>query len=654
MQVKTFIYGTPLGFNFYEDDSLYKDYFKAFYISSRKGRRLMVNRLDNGETTYNFLCYRIAEAGNRPNAFFGMSLVLGDYQYCSDISKLYDWFNFLFNKLINERKLFNKQGSEDGLQLQYNVAKFAEDTEDVEWLKTNIPNILSSPEIKLLKYDASFSNKVTGKIAQFNNEEKPENILKAFKQYRWICLSPLIDNNPVPELDYGELSSYLDGTAKKLLPIAISPEKKHLPLLKEMFEAMKENYNIISDFIKKTKDEESKSLFAELGQRYYDILANQLPQIAKKIEDEAGKNPPPTSLKTCSICGKQKPVNAFAEGDSICAECRANETQEEIRICKRCGKRKPIGSFSGGDTICLECRNHEKVEPTFPFPLKYLYGGIAAVVLVVVIVCAIIFIPFKQPKEANPGDQDSSEQVGDTLANKVDAATYNSFIAQQNFSGAYNCIKDKDDASDYKAGFKNAYEKYLTTLNYEQILRKLLKDDAIICKFIGIDNDKWTNFVNDGERIDNYLSKATLSDSERRSCQNLIEKYKNNMIYNDKATAWQTSFNKKKNSEKPKTEEYPPITIKSYNSSHQQKEEKTITGNSKIIGLSAIEVGGYVDVYCSQQPSPAKILGLSQDPVDAIKQKDGQFRIKPRVIGKWVYNCDYGQITIQVTKPENE
>ena len=83
MQVKTFIYGTPLGFNFYEDDSLYKDYFKAFYISSREGRRLMVNRLDNGETTYNFLCYRIAEAGNRPNAFFGMSLVLGDYQYYS-------------------------------------------------------------------------------------------------------------------------------------------------------------------------------------------------------------------------------------------------------------------------------------------------------------------------------------------------------------------------------------------------------------------------------------------------------------------------------------------------------------------------------------------------------------------------------------------
>ncbi|MBO5631450.1 MAG: hypothetical protein J5965_20475, partial [Aeriscardovia sp.] len=202
MQVKTFIYGTPFGFNFYEDDSQYKDYFKGFYISSREGRRLMVNRLDNGETTYNFLCYRITEHGNRPNAFFGMSLVLDDFMFCADFGNLYEWFNFLFDKLIKERKLFINKDA----QLLYNVSKFEEDVGDVEWLKANLPNILSSHDIKLQKYDSSFSDKKTGKVVQFNNSEKSEVILKAFKQSRWISLSSSFGGDDCPELDFGELS----------------------------------------------------------------------------------------------------------------------------------------------------------------------------------------------------------------------------------------------------------------------------------------------------------------------------------------------------------------------------------------------------------------------------------------------------------------
>ena len=57
----TYIYGTPLGFDFFEDISSLKDYFKGLYISTRKGRRLMVNRRDNGETFYNYLRYGLAE-----------------------------------------------------------------------------------------------------------------------------------------------------------------------------------------------------------------------------------------------------------------------------------------------------------------------------------------------------------------------------------------------------------------------------------------------------------------------------------------------------------------------------------------------------------------------------------------------------------------
>ena len=66
----TYIYGTPLGFDFNEDIASLKEYFKGLYISSRKGRRLMVNRCDNGETFYNYLRYGLAEKEGRPNSFF--------------------------------------------------------------------------------------------------------------------------------------------------------------------------------------------------------------------------------------------------------------------------------------------------------------------------------------------------------------------------------------------------------------------------------------------------------------------------------------------------------------------------------------------------------------------------------------------------------
>ena len=74
--IKTYVYGTPRGFNIYEKDDVYDNYFKDFYISSRRNRRLMIHRQPNGVTTYNFLKYDLLEVGGRPNAFFGMSLVI--------------------------------------------------------------------------------------------------------------------------------------------------------------------------------------------------------------------------------------------------------------------------------------------------------------------------------------------------------------------------------------------------------------------------------------------------------------------------------------------------------------------------------------------------------------------------------------------------
>ena len=136
--IRTYIYGVPHGFDFYEKDVNLNNYFKGFYISSRRGRRLMVNRQENGETIYSYLRYGLKEVERQPlHSFFGMSLVVDEYQYCPNFKVLLDWFDYLFNKLVKEQRIIKQ--NEDGV-LCYVIHKFEEVSEEVNWLKNNIPN----------------------------------------------------------------------------------------------------------------------------------------------------------------------------------------------------------------------------------------------------------------------------------------------------------------------------------------------------------------------------------------------------------------------------------------------------------------------------------------------------------------------------------
>lgn len=651
MQVKTFVYGTPLGFNFYEDDSQYKDYFKGFYISSREGRQLMVNRLDNGETTYNFLCYRIAEYGNRPNAFFGMSFVLNDYLYCSDFGNLYDWFNFLFDKLISERKLITKQGEE----LHYNVAKFEEDKDDVDWLKSNMPNILSSPDIKLQKYDASFSDKKTGKVAQFNNSEKPDIILKAFKQSRWICLSSLFGGEPEPELDFGELSQFVETITKQLLPIAINPEKKHVPVLKEMHSALNENYKSISEFVQKTRDEDRKKMFQELGLKYYDIFAKQLPQIAQKIDMGQSEPPKPPTTRECSKCGMQKPLSAFADGDTICIECRAHErNHEETRICQKCGKKKPIAAFKTGDTICIECREHESSHNSsgFVLPRKYLYGGIAVAAIAIIALCVYFGRPFKEGKSG--GDtNDKGNPTPEVIANnKVQESDYNGFIANKQFLEAYDCIKDKDDVDTYKPRLKDDYENYLITLEFNKIQREMIQNNSL-CEDIGIDTEQWNQFAEDGDQISYYLSREEINPSDKQKCEHWIKPYKNIDLFKDIAQTWERELKKKKVKQLNGPSGEMPVTIIAKVCDSDGKEVKLFNidpsssnqGKIEIQGTYIQKVGSYIEVNCSNKPSLIDHKDNRGDEPE-ITGESHHYKITIKNSGKWLYKCDQAEITI--------
>lgn len=639
MQVKTYVYGTPLGFNFYEDDSQYKDYFKGFYISSREGRRLMVNRRDNGETSYNFLCYRINEFGNRPNAFFGMSFIIGDYEYCADFNKIYSWFDFLFEKIIEQGNIVKK--TESGLQ--FGVSHFSDDVSATEWIKSNIPNILS--QIQILKYDNSFSEAKNGRIAQFSLQENNVNVLKAFKQQRWVCLSSSYKaNNDCPELAFGDLKDLINDANEQLVSIVANPEEKQVTLLKQIHNSIKENYLLITEYIKKTTDEDSKKEFSDLGQKYYDMLENNLPQIAKILQEKLGlKKTPDEERRVCTKCGREKPISAFAKGDSICLECRNSQSpKEEKKVCTKCGKEKPISSFSPGDSICIECRNRK--EKDFVFPLRYIYAGLATVGIIVIVVISVwLFIRHTDPNPSTLKEDDPVVVVSPT--GKVQESTYISFIGSRDYEGAYNYIHDKTDYASYVTRLKNDYEQYLLSLTSNQIRTEMITHDGL-WQAIGIDQNAWNKYVADVDKINQYLTKATISKSERSVCKTLIDSYKIG-IYKDKAIAWEAKLNKI-----PLTAETPtpikPQTIKVvlFGSDFTKIREYEIT-TQRNIEVQKFGVGGYVDVYCSTAPKC-----ISGNGVEAKKQQGTQppYRIKPINAGEWVYQCDDAQITIKTKK----
>ena len=215
---KTFIYGVPHGFDFYEKDAEFNDYFKGFYISSRRGRRLMINRRDNGETIYSYLRYGLKEVDRQPlHSFFGMSLVIDNYQFCPNFKVLLEWFDYLFNKLVNEHNVIKI--NDDGV-LHYVIHKFDENSSDVEWLKSNLPNILTQAgQTEIVNYDSSYADGKAGQVVSFNQPVGEKRLLDTFKKYRWISVSSeivekeenttIITDPGTIELNYEELKRCL-------------------------------------------------------------------------------------------------------------------------------------------------------------------------------------------------------------------------------------------------------------------------------------------------------------------------------------------------------------------------------------------------------------------------------------------------------------
>lgn len=477
--IKTYIFGTPHGFDFYENDEFYKSYFMGFYRSSRKGRRLVVNRRISGETVYTFLQYGLMEKQGRPNSYFGMSMVCKS-GYTTEFKKLYEWFCFIFDKLVTREVLFTING---GGNTQYKIAKFQDAFTEIDWIKTQLPNIFSSnANTPIISYNNSFSWKKTGKVYYHNIEDDLDSIVSNFKIGFTITLSEFFEKSI--SIDYNEMSDLLGDIHEKLLPIAVNLTVENSTTLKTLKSEIEEANALLDKYIPTISSTEERELYIGLSNKIKSTISN-ISQLISKCEknkntrvcSKCGQEKSLLEFKgdssiciscstihpvvrKCSKCERTKDISEFEHStDTICIECKSQSQNDKVRKCVRCNRELPLDNFEDKSNVCRNClKKDDIVTLLLEFVNKNLKVLLTIVAIFIVTVIVTLLISEKDNQDSIDSPKDVSSQdiniTSSTNPNIVDNIKFENFCSHNKFEEAFTEIREKDDRNKYTEGLK--------------------------------------------------------------------------------------------------------------------------------------------------------------------------------------------------------
>lgn len=566
--IRTYIYGVPHGFDFYEKDVNLNNYFKGFYISSRRGRRLMVNRLENGETIYSYLRYGLKEVERQPlHSFFGMSLVVDEYQYCPNFKVLLDWFDYLFNKLVKEQRIIKQ--NEDGV-LCYVIHKFEEVSEEVNWLKNNIPNIITKSEqaddvkVEIAKYDKSFFAGNVGQIVCFTKPVSEKRLFEVFHKYSWISVSSQIlekeevnacgniADSEVIEYSYEELDGKCNKFTENLLSIAIDISCTSVTNLAEIEGEVQKICINLENYLPTIDNIEEKNKFKKLESKY-NSLKDKIATLQSKSTGNISTDTTPQGKNLyCFSCKKYKPLSHFRSIESTkCKECEKKDYidlagNKGYKMCKKCGKEKALDAFCNSETeICDDCRNIEQQEPEKGvfhtlkniIPIEKYFVRISVGLLVIVVIIIVIF--FSNMKNDNVDHDiaklDSTQIEKRSNDSDVDIQEVNRLIKSFKYKDLFEYIKGKQDANNYKSIIKQSVNDYLwrildtSTSAQEEIERFYIANNELL-DFIGFnqdDKDTWRETITDYNKMLNILKKSKVTEKDIMVGKEILKKHRN-------------------------------------------------------------------------------------------------------------------------------
>lgn len=564
--IRTYIYGVPHGFDFYEKDANLNNYFKGFYISSRRGRRLMVNRQENGETIYSYLQYGLKEVERQPlHSFFGMSLVVDDYQYCPNFKVLLEWFDYLFNKLVKEQRIIKK--NEDGV-LCYVIHKFEEVSDEVNWLKNIIPNIITKSEqaddvkVEISKYDKSFFVGNVGQIVCFNKPVSEKRLFEVFHKNSWISVSSEIlekeevntsgniADSEVIEYSYEELDKECNKFTEILLSIAIDISCTSVTDLAEIEGKVQKTCINLENYLPTIDNIEEKNKFKNLESKYNSLKDKILTLQSKSTGTISTSTSPQGKNLYCFSCKKYKPLSHFRSIESTkCKECEEKDhiepaDNEGYKVCKHCGKKKALKAFCNSETdICDDCSNikQQKSENSAlqrlkeNIPLTKGFVRISMGLLVVVATIMIIFFSrMKNDNEVHGIARIDSTQIVKNSSN-VDIKEVNRFIKSYNFKELFEYIREKQDADKYKSLIKHSVNGYLwkiidTSTSAQEDIERFYIENNELLEFIGFDKDDkdtWRETITDYNQMLSIIKKDKVTEKDVEVGKEILKKHSN-------------------------------------------------------------------------------------------------------------------------------
>lgn len=607
----------------------------------------MVNRRDNGDTVYSYLRYGMKEIERQPlHSFFGMSIVLDNNQFCPNFKVLLEWFDYIFERLVNERHIINKDAN--GI-FYYVIRRFDENATDVEWLKTNLPNILTqSGQTQLLRYDETFFDGRTGQVVSFNHSVSEDRLLSAFKKYRWISISSdIIDNveknkedlgtadcTETIELDFGELSEKLNELNQQLLPIAVDVSKGNADDLSRMNKEVEDISVSIINYLPSVIDKDESKEFRQLSKKY-DSLKSSIARLLEKFPSESLSLHPDTQY--CFSCKQYKPLSCFHSADATkCVECeKKTKPVAPNKTCRICGKEKPMDEFKSGADVCKDC-NTSRQQKTFAGIRKYVTSKNIGI-LFLIILCSVV-IP-QQCSEENPIENKQTGETANSTANEgkgfVVRNDLDIFIKNMDFSGLYDYIVNKKDAQDYKACIKDSVSQYLwNTIDTPSSSLDGIQDDIQVffienrdlLDFIGFDDKdkrKWGEIVNDYSTLYDILAKKSVTESDLQKGRGILKRYKKEF-----SQEWCTALENK-----PKTEPTPISKTNDHkNVSFTLKYTKASDGQTRTIdnitsnrGVDA-RLGTTAIIECNDEDGKIKENGKKTFTLQLKEERDYQVK----------------------------
>lgn len=449
------------------------------------------------------------------------------------------------------------------------IRRFDENATDVEWLKTNLPNILTqSGQTQLSRYDETFLDGRTGQVVSFNHSVSEGRLLSAFKKYRWISISSdIIDNvekdkedlgtadcTETIELDFGELNEKLNELNQQLLPIAVDVSKGNADDLSRMNKEVEDISISITNYLPSITDKDESKGFRELNKKFDSLKSN----IAKLLEKfPSGSVSPHPDTQYCFSCKQYKPLSCFHSADATkCVECeKKTKPVSQNKKCRKCGKEKPMDEFKSGTDVCKDCSTSRQQTP-FARIGKYVTSRnvIGILFLFALIICCSVVIPQRCSEEnhiANrqTGEADSTgnEDKGSVVRNELDG-----FINNGDFKGLYDYIKDKKDAQDYKANIKSSVSQYLWNIidthssspdGTQADIQTFFITNRDLLDFIGFtdkDKSKWEEIANDYKVLCDILAKESVTKDDLQKGRGILNRHTD--VFNQE---WRTALESK-------------------------------------------------------------------------------------------------------------